>query len=81
MNLSLLILVSFLSLSITTSERVVLRPEDFGAKGDGSHNDTAALIETIGRCQQEGGCEILLSSGKDIFDWTTTTYQSFNVEC
>ena len=32
MTLSLLILVSFLSLSITTSKRVVLRPEDFGAE-------------------------------------------------
>jgi len=41
-----------------------LRPEDFGAKGNGLHNDTRAFMKTLEACETKGGCEIVLTSKK-----------------
>lgn len=39
----------------------VLRPEDYGARGDGQRNDTAALTATLRQCGVEGGCQLQLT--------------------
>lgn len=40
-----------------------LNVNDFGAKGDGAANDTAAIQETVDRCAAFGGGEVLVPPG------------------
>ena len=41
----------------------VVRPQDFGAVGDGVHDDTAAMNASIAHCRSAGGCDIVLDGG------------------
>lgn len=46
-----------------TAPKVSLNVRDFGAKGDGSTNDTAEFQTVLDRCAALGGGEVLVSAG------------------
>jgi polygalacturonase len=46
----------------------VFRPQAYGAKGDGKHNDTAAVLAAVAACEAcavagQGGCSLLFEGG------------------
>lgn len=42
---------------------MIYRAADFGAVGDGTHNDTAAIQVAVDACNENGGGRVLLESG------------------
>ena len=46
--------------------RKVVRPQDFGAVGDGKHNDTDALLRSVAACSSSsagGSCDLVIANG------------------
>ena len=46
----------------------IVRPQSFGARGDGITNDTAGVVAAAAHCKGLGGCELLFENGI-FFDW------------
>ena len=42
--------------------RQSLRPQDFGAIGNGTHDDTAAMLATLNACIKLNGCDLIIDS-------------------
>ena len=43
--------------------RSIVTPQDFGAKGDGVTDDSAAWLETLGAAQRRG-CDVYIPAGQ-----------------
>jgi polygalacturonase len=44
-------------------DSTTVRPQDFGAVGDGMHNDTTAVREAFAKCAALGGCDLIIDDG------------------
>ena len=47
----------------TAADWPTVRPQDFGAVGDGVHNDTDAVRAAVGHCASVGGCDLVFENG------------------
>lgn len=51
---------------------------DFGARGDGTNNDTAAIQKALDACAAQGGGQVVLPSGKTFLTGALTLYSGID---
>jgi polygalacturonase len=64
--------LSLIALNASAETTGVFNVLDYGAKGDGTNNDTAAIQKAIDVCANQGGGQVLLPSGKSFITGSLT---------